>query len=291
MGELIRLDQHYRHFKRHRTMSAMAFNALDINHDGVITRAEFDQAYGQPMMQAAPVMYAAPATQTYAAPAVTYAAPQPVMQYAAPQPVMQYAAPQPVMQYAAPQPVMQYAAPPQPVMQAAPVMQYAAPVQAQAQVSNIRPHPTMGPVEVSSTAHPPQRLQHEEAQPISYVGHEGAEANLITNEANYQPTHQQPMTDFHQVNRFVPQSHLQAAGAEQVFAHGGAFGPRMAAGSAGVTYGAPPAPAPVMAGFAAPVTYAAPQMVAAAPMTMGFDAFDRNHDGVITQAEFMAATQ
>jgi len=295
-------------------MSAMAFNALDINHDGVITRAEFDQAYGQPMMQAAPVMYAAPATQTYAAPAVTYAAPQPVMQYAAPQPVMQYAAPQPVMQYAAPQPVMQYAAPPQPVMQAAPVMQYAAPVQAQAQVSNIRPHPTMGPVEVSSTAHPPQRLQHEEAQPISYVGHEGAEANLITNEANYQPTHQQPMTDFHQVNRFVPQSHLQAAGAEQVFAHGGAFGPRMAAGSAGVTYGAPPAPAPVMApqmAFAAPqmtyaapqmavaapqmtyaapqTTYAAPQMTYGAPAMSGFDAMDRNHDGMITQAEFNAA--
>merc|ERR1711957_141513 len=85
--------------------------------------------------------------------------------------------------------------------------------------------------------------------------------------------------------------------------------------------GAPPAPAPVMApqmAFAAPqmtyaapqmavaapqMTYAAPQMAVAAPqMTYaapqttygapamsGFDAMDRNHDGMITQAEFNAA--
>merc|ERR1719291_1611172 len=49
-----------------------------------------------------------------------------------------------------------------------------------------------------------------------------------------------------------------------------------------MTYAAPAAPMTT-----APMTYAAPTM--AAPT--GFDAIDRNHDGVISRAEFQAATQ
>merc|ERR1711957_546063 len=73
------------------TMSA--FDALDRNHDGVITRAEFNAAQGSASIPAityaAPSMtYAAPAMQTYAAPVITYAAPAMMMTepmaYAAP---------------------------------------------------------------------------------------------------------------------------------------------------------------------------------------------------------------
>jgi hypothetical protein len=57
-----------------------AFDALDRNHDGVITPAEFNAVQGSTSMPtttfAAPaVTYAAPALQTYAAPVTTYAAP------------------------------------------------------------------------------------------------------------------------------------------------------------------------------------------------------------------------
>merc|ERR1712151_421022 len=52
------------------------FNAVDRNNDGVVTRAEFNQAFAP---QAQPVTYAAPAVQTYTMPQVvqapTYAAP------------------------------------------------------------------------------------------------------------------------------------------------------------------------------------------------------------------------
>jgi len=70
-----------------------AFDALDRNHDGVITRAEFNAAQGSASIPAttyaAPAMtYAAPAMQTYAAPVTTYAAPAMAMiepvAYAAP---------------------------------------------------------------------------------------------------------------------------------------------------------------------------------------------------------------
>jgi hypothetical protein len=82
-------------------MSA-AFNMIDRNHDGVITRAEFNQAMAGSVSYAAPTTsyaaaptYAAPIT-TYAAPATTYAAPMPT--YSAP---TTYAAPAPA--YATPQ--------------------------------------------------------------------------------------------------------------------------------------------------------------------------------------------
>jgi len=101
-----------------------AFNVIDANHDGQISRQEFARAMGggQPVSYGAPPMmsYGAPQQVTYAAPPVQYAAPP--VQYAAPQQV-QYA---PQVQYAA-APV-QYAAPPSPVRYEAPVVQYEAPV-------------------------------------------------------------------------------------------------------------------------------------------------------------------
>merc|ERR1712032_1330386 len=86
-----------------------AFDMIDRNHDGVVTRAEFAQMQGGSVsvpavttggsvsvVQQAPVTYAAPQT-TYAAPPVTYAAApttfaQPPTTYAA-APQMMYAEP------------------------------------------------------------------------------------------------------------------------------------------------------------------------------------------------------
>jgi hypothetical protein len=56
--------------------------------------------------------------------------------------------------------------------------------------------------------------------------------------------------------------------------------------------------APATAYVAQATTYSAPAVTYGAPSTTyttqpaygGFDAIDRNHDGVITQAEFLAAT-
>lgn len=97
------------------------FDSLDRNHDGVITRAEFNAAMGQapaspvvasftsPVAVATPVTYAAPpvVTQAPTPPLLTYSAPTMVQQpvtYAAPPVVVP--APQPqVVTYAAPPPV------------------------------------------------------------------------------------------------------------------------------------------------------------------------------------------
>mmetsp|Transcript_75875 Transcript_75875/g.236182 ORF Transcript_75875/g.236182 Transcript_75875/m.236182 type:complete len:182 (+) Transcript_75875:63-608(+) len=96
-------------------MSA-SFNAFDRNHDGVITRAEFNSVMaGQtaPAM-AAPGMvgYGAPAMQTYAAAPATMMAAPPVTTYAAAAPAVMAAPAPAVTTYAAPAPAMTYAAQP-----------------------------------------------------------------------------------------------------------------------------------------------------------------------------------
>merc|ERR1712071_566380 len=107
---------------------AAAFNAMDRNHDGVVTRQEFAQAQALTAL-----------TTTYATPPQVYAAPQAApaqISYAAPAPV--YAQPQ-QQQYAAPaapvyaqQQQMTYAAPAQQVSYQ-PQMAYGAPMAAQPQ--------------------------------------------------------------------------------------------------------------------------------------------------------------
>merc|ERR1719356_2151775 len=96
-----------------------AFDVIDQNHDGVISRAEFNQAMQQPEQpMAAPGSYVPAPPQGFSC--VT---PAPVVTYGAPQ--VTYAAPQ---QVAAPAPAS-YVPPVEVAGQAPPVVQYAVPRQ------------------------------------------------------------------------------------------------------------------------------------------------------------------
>merc|ERR1711957_151485 len=99
MGAQVVLRYSPQDFYLSADMSA-SFNAIDSNHDGVITRSEFNAAMqgsvnGDPVsFAAAPVTYTS-APMTYAAPAATYATAEPTYTAAA----QTYAAP---AMYAAP---------------------------------------------------------------------------------------------------------------------------------------------------------------------------------------------
>merc|ERR1719356_1276677 len=110
-----------------------AFDAIDQNHDGVISRAEFNQAMQQPEQpMAAPGSYVPAPPQGFScvtpAPVVTYGAPQ--VTYAAPQ---QVAAPVPAPASYVP-PVVTYAVPRQ--------MSYLPPAQASYMPPPMQAEPT-----------------------------------------------------------------------------------------------------------------------------------------------------
>mmetsp|Transcript_18106 Transcript_18106/g.63631 ORF Transcript_18106/g.63631 Transcript_18106/m.63631 type:complete len:790 (+) Transcript_18106:77-2446(+) len=301
------------------------FEQLDANHDGMISRAEFQQAAGQPTYTVAPAQYMTGPAQVVSG--------QPQMQprvttYAAPQMLQQvHQAPQvsylpPVM--AEPTSVYQSASAPQ--------VSYLPPIMAESQyhatapsVSYLPPTTVQAPAVYASAqqsmayASAPHIMSGGAPQPGLFEqldqNHDGVLTRAEFQQATQQVSYGAPAMQYERapveymtapaVYAAEPGVHTVTYGApaSTTYAQPQQMHMQMPAEPIAGQYGAQP-----MTSYAAPPTMcAAPQAAYGAPPTMyagapqtvyggappmtTFDAIDANHDGMITQAEYQQGIQ